>query len=119
MATFPLLSTGAVAQYPVVRSTDYGVEIIDFLDGTDQRCLIRGKRLRRWRISLDLLTEAELEQIETFFDSVQGDFARFTFTDPFTGEAVPNCRLGDSSLTTEYIAEASGKSSLWIEETNG
>jgi hypothetical protein len=119
MATFPLLSTGAVAQYPLVRSTDYAVEIVDFLDGTNQRCLTRGKRLRRWRISLALLTEAELEQIEVFFDAAQGDFGRFTFTDPFTGEAVPNCRLGNSSLTTEYNAEASGKSSLWIEETNG
>jgi hypothetical protein len=35
MATFPLLSTGAVAQYPLVRSTDYAVEIVDFLDGTN------------------------------------------------------------------------------------
>ena len=119
MATFPLLSTGAVAQYPLARSTAYRVEIVDFLDGSDQRCLTRGKRLRRWRISLALLTHTELEQIEVFFDSVQGDFATFTFSDPFTGEDVSNCRLGDSALTTEYVAETNGAASLWIEETNG
>src|SRR4051812_33176997 len=110
MANFPLLSTGAVAQYPLGRSTSYTVEVIDFIDGSDQRCLTSGKRLRRWQISLALLTETELEQIEAFFDSVQGDFTSFTFTDPLAGEAVPNCRLGDSKLTTEYIAVRSGKS---------
>ena len=57
MATFPVLSTGAVGQYPMARGVSYNVEVIRFMDGSDQRYLTRGKPLRRWLIKLDQLTE--------------------------------------------------------------
>jgi hypothetical protein len=119
MASFPVLSTGAVAQYPLSRGTSYAVETVQFIDGTQQRCLTRGKALRRWLISLTLLTEIELAQIEQFFDALQGNFEPFTFVDPITGVPVANCILSNSSLTTQYLSIGNGTASLWIEETNG
>jgi hypothetical protein len=119
MATFPLLSTGAVAQYPFSRGTSYNVEVIQFLDGSDQRCLTRGKKLRRWLVSLQQLNESELSQLEQFFDLVQGDFGRFTFLDPVTGESVANCRVSNPSVVTQYLWAGSGGGAIWIEETNG
>ncbi len=116
MSTFPLLSTGAVAQYPLARSSSYAVEAIKFLDGSQQRCLTRGKTLRRWLIALQQLSEIELSQLEQFFDAMQGSFGTFTFSDPFTGQAVPNCRINNPAVVTEYLASGNGKAALLIEE---
>jgi hypothetical protein len=119
MATFPLLSTGAVAQYPLSRGTSYDVDTVRFLDGSEQRCLVRGKRLRRWLISLSQLNESELASVEQFFDSVQGNAEFFTFVDPVTNESVLNCRISNPFILTQYTALESGSASIWIEETNG
>lgn len=119
MVTFPLLSTGAVAQYPLSRGTSYDVDIVRFLDGSQQRCLVRGRKLRRWLISLSQLSESELASVEQFFDTVQGNAELFTFIDPMTSESVPNCRLSNSSVVTQYATVGSGSTSIWIEETNG
>jgi hypothetical protein len=119
MAGFPLLSTGAVAQYPVSRASTYATEVIQFLDGSQQRCMTRGKLLRRWQLTLTQLSESELFAIEQFFDSSQGNFGLFTFTDPITGNSIPNCRLQDPSVLTQYLAVGSGSAVLVIEETNG
>lgn len=117
--TFPLLSTGAVAQYPLSRGTSYDVDVVQFLDGSQQRCLVRGRKLRRWLISLAQLGESELASVEQFFDSVQGNAELFTFVDPLTNESVPNCRISNPSILTQYVAVGSGSAAIWIEETNG
>jgi hypothetical protein len=119
MATFPVLSTGAVAQYPLSRGTTYDVDVVKFIDGSQQRCLVRGRGLRRWLVSLAQLAESELSALEDFFDSVQGNTALFTFADPVTGNSIPNCRLANPSILTQYLATGSGSASVWIEETNG
>ena len=119
MTTFPLLSTGAVAQYPLSRGTSYDVDIVRFLDGTQQRCLVRGKKLRRWLISLTQLQESELANLEQFFDAVQGNAELFTFIDPVTDESVSNCRVSNPFILTQYMAVGSGAAAIWIEETNG
>jgi hypothetical protein len=119
MGTFPVLSTGAVAQYPLSLGTSYGVEVVRFLDGSQQRCLIRGKKLRRWRVALQQLTETELFQVEQFFDQQQGNVDLFTFTDPFTGTQVANCRITNTTAVTQYLAVGNGTAVMWIEETNG
>jgi hypothetical protein len=119
MAEFPLLSTGAVAQYPVSRASTYATEVIQFVDGSQQRCMSRGKLLRRWQLTLTQLSDAELLAIEHFFESAQGNFGLFTFTDPITGNSVPNCRLQDPYILTQYLAVGNGSAVVVIEETNG
>lgn len=118
MATFPVLSTGAVGQYPMARGVSYNVEVIRFMDGSDQRYLTRGKPLRRWLIKLDQLTEAELGRLEQFFDSAQGNFESFDFPDPFSGTPIPNCRIANPYLLTEYVAAGSGSAALMVEESS-
>lgn len=119
MANFPTLSTGAIAQYPVSRAATFATEVIQFLDGSQQRCMMRGKLLRRWQLTLTQLSEEELLSIEQFFDAVQGNFGLFTFTDPITGASVPNCRLQNPSVITQYLAVGNGSAVVLIEETNG
>jgi hypothetical protein len=119
MATFPSLSSGAIAQYPLIFGVSQGTSVIRFIDGSDQRFLVQGRQLRSWQIRVELLTDAEMAQLETFFDSQQGAYSTFTFPDPISGADVPNCRLGSAELTTVYGAPGAGSASLWVVETNG
>ena len=119
MLTFPLLGSGAVAQYPLPLSYTTPVEIIRFIDGTDQRFVARGKTLRTWRIESSFLNEDEIYQLELFFESVEGQYSLFSFPDPYSSELVPNCRLGENSLTTDYVGVDLASASLWVVETNG
>jgi hypothetical protein len=119
MATFPLLKTGSVTQYPAYSATSESISIVRFMDGADQRWRSQGKSLRRWQVSLQLLSDDEIFAIESFFEEQAAEYTSFVFTDPLSGAAVPNCRIGDSSLMTEYEGPNSGTVSLWIVETNG
>lgn len=119
MATFPILSTGSITQYPLSKGTGFSVDVTRFLDGSDQRCLARGKRLRRWAIQLSKLTEPELADLEQFFEQSQGNFGHFEFVDPLTGETVPNCRLANPTIVTEYLAAGNGSASLSVVENYG
>jgi hypothetical protein len=117
--TFPVLDSGAVMQYPAPVITGQGVGVVRFLDGSDQRYLTQGRTFRSWKVDLQLLSESELAAIEQFFDAQQGDYGIFSFPDPFSGTAVPNCRFAHPSLETTYVDVDSGATSLWVIETNG
>jgi hypothetical protein len=119
MATFPLLDSGAVTQYPTPRVTAQGVDVIRFMDGGDQRYLTQGRQFRQWKIRLDLLSEAEVQKIEFFFAAQRGEYATFVFPDPITGAAISNCRIGAPVLTTDYVGVDRASTSLWVVETNG
>jgi hypothetical protein len=119
MATFPVLSSAAIAQYPARLTSGQAAQVIRFLDGSDQRYLLQGKMLRSWEIRLDLLNEAEIQRVEEFFALQQGDYSPFIFPDPFTGSNVPNCRLGTAGLASDYTGVDVSATSLWVLETNG
>lgn len=117
--TFPLLNSGAVTQYPASQTSGQAVQVIRFVDGSDQRYLMQGRTLRQWQIQLALLTENELQQLEAFFASQEGDYVSFVFPDPISGNGIPNCRFGNPTLLTEYAGVNAGSASFWVIETNG
>jgi hypothetical protein len=119
MSVFPILQSGAVAQYPLPSASGQAVAVIRFLDGADQRCLLQGRSFRRWEIKLSLLNDSEIAAIEAFFAQQQGSYSPFTFPDPISGVQVPNCRLANASLDTIYLGTNAGATSLWVIETNG
>ncbi len=119
MATFPSLSTGAVAQYPLPVSSTSPVRVIRFIDGADQRFLARGRALRSWHIQLSFVNDDEIHQIQDFFEALGGQYSKFLFPDPYSGQFVPNCVLGESSLATDYLATDLSSTSFWVVETNG
>lgn len=118
MADFPVLNSGAVTQYPALMGSGQAAQVIRFLDSSDQRYLIQPRALRQWQIRLDLLSESELQGFEAFFTSQSGDYSPFTFPDPFSGIAVPNCRLAAPGLVSEYVGVDVGSTSFWVIETN-
>lgn len=118
MASFPLLSSGAVTQYPAPVAISQGAQVIRFLDGTDQRYLSQGRMLRQWQIRLTLLNESEIEQMEAFFAGQLGDYSSFTFPDPFSGTNVPNCRIANPQFISEYLGVDVSSTSFWVIESN-
>jgi hypothetical protein len=117
--TFPLLSSGAVIQYGSPVGFVWPAQVIRFLDGTDQRFLTCGNVFRRWAVDLRLLNESEIAALETFFNTMSGEYSTFTFPDPISGTNVPNCRIGAPELISDYQDVDIAATSLWVVETNG
>ena len=119
MVKFPILRSGAVTQYPTSVVFGQSVQIFQFLDGSDQRFLNQGRQYRRWQIHLDLLSESEMNQLEAFFVTQQGEYSAFEFPDPISNQNVPNCRLGAAEIVSDFVGVDKGSSMLWVIETNG
>jgi len=116
VASFPVLKTGVVAQYPSDRQRNFSTQVIRFLDGSEQRFPGYGAPLRRWVLRYDLLEESELTDIEQFFASEGGRAGSFSFTDPFDGTVYPNCSLDSDEVDLQFNGPQQGKTQLTIRE---
>ncbi len=97
MAAFPILKTGAYAQYPAERRTQFSNVVLRFLDGSEQKYRNFATGRREWTLHLELLNEQEVMALQQFFSQQQGTAQLFAFTDPWDGTIYPSCRLkGDS-----------------------
>ena len=116
MATFPTLKTGAVAQYPAAKNLRFKNEVLQFLDGTDQRYRDSSGPLHGWEIRLSQMDDREMAKIEQFFVANQGCFGSFAFTDPWDGQVYPNCSIAEDELGLTAAAEMRGGASMKIVE---
>lgn len=115
MAAFPVLRTGAVAQYPAERQIVFSTQVVQFIDGAEQRFREFGQPLRRWVIRLELLDEGEFQAVRSFFDHA-GPLASFSFTDPWDGTVYPECSIDGDELTGELVGPERFKTDLTIKE---
>jgi hypothetical protein len=114
MAIFPVLKTGAVAQYPLDRGVRFSTQDVRFMDGSSQRFRLYGTGLRRWTLKLALLDEQELGAVIAFVEQ-QGS-ATFAFTDPVTGGNVATCIISGEQFDATMNREMSGQATVVIEE---
>ena len=114
MATFPKLKTGAVAQYPVARRSQFQNQIVRFVDGSDQRYRDSAEARIEWEIQLSRLDESEMAAIEEFFRASQGAFGRFEFEDPWDGQVYDDCSIGGDVLPLATLAETGGNTRLTV-----
>lgn len=114
MSDFPKLKTGAVIQYPTQRTQVSATKIFRFVDGGEQRFRDFTATTVRWTIRLDLLTETEAEALDQFFQSQQGRFGSFTFTDPWDGTTYPDCSFEGDSFTMTQAAEGRASVNLVV-----
>jgi hypothetical protein len=119
MLIFPLLDSGAVAQYPLPLTFQGSAQVISFIDGADQRFIRQAKALRAWEIQLSVLTDSEIQQVESFFLALDGQYQTFSFPDPYSSSTVSNCRLGGPDLVNTYSGVDINSTSIWVVETNG
>lgn len=116
MPTFPILKTGAVAQYPAAKGLTFQNQVLRFLDGSDQRYRDSSGPLHGWEIRLSQMDEREMAEIEQFLIDIQGCFGSFAFTDPWDGQAYPNCSLASDELDLTSTSEMRGGVSIKIVE---
>ena len=116
MASFPLLKTGVVAQYPTDRRRNFSTQVTRFLDGSEQRFPGYGSPLMAWTIHYELLDESEMAVIEAFFESAGGRAGTFSFTDPFDGTVYPSCSFANDQLEMQFAGPQEGKMQLVIRE---
>jgi len=114
MSAFPVLKTGAVAQYPLERSVRFPVQAVRFLNGSQQIYQLSAGGLRRWAIRLELLDEAEVAALISFSEAQQG--SEFAFTDPVTGDVVNKCVIGGDRLRAGLATGREAWSEVYIEE---
>lgn len=115
MSTFPTLRTGATAQYPCELVLESPTRHIRFVDGRSKSFAAR--RIRRtWRIPLSGLREDEAAKIWEFYRQQRGSLIPFDFEDPFTGQAVPNCRFAGDSLRLALEGPQSGEAVIEVRE---
>ena len=119
MATFPVLKTNAVAQYPAKRYVRFQNQTLRFVDGTEQRYRDAGSPLHQWEIQLSQLDEGEMAALEEFFAANQGAFGNFSFTDPWDAQVYPNCSLHADTLALAAVGEMRGSTSLTVVENRG
>ena len=112
--SFPILRTGAVAQYPLDRGVRFQTQTVRFMDGSRQRYRTYGAGLRRWIVKLDLLDQQELGALIAFAE--QHGSAAFAFTDPVTAEQVARCIISDQSFEAGMTDEMNAQATLLIEE---
>lgn len=117
MATFPVLKTGVVAQYPSRREVVTRSRVMRFVDGSEQRFRSEPAH-RRWSIELDLLDENEAAAVVAFVQQVQGMSQEFAFTDPWTGIVHPRCRLADDDLLLSIDGGHKTRTRLLITEAS-
>jgi hypothetical protein len=116
MASFPLLKTGAIAQYPSDRTRTFSTQVFRFMDGSEQRFPAFAAGLRQWTIRLDLLDEAEWETLQEFFVNEDGRAGSFSFTDPWDGTVYANCSFAGDTLAAEFQGPMKGVTQVIVKE---
>lgn len=117
MATsFPVLKTGAIIQYPADRTPQFSTQAYRFLDGSEQRFPGFPGVLQQWSIKLELLDEAEMENLREFFLSQEGRAGSFSFTDPWTGTVYSNCSFGSDTLSLVFQGPQNGGTQVVVKE---
>ena len=111
MASFPVLKTGAIAQYPADRTPQFSTQTYRVSGWELSRDSQRFPAvLQQWTIKLALLDEGELEALRAFFLSQEGRAGSFSFTDPWTGTVYANCSFGK-----RYAGTTTSGSDEWRE----
>ena len=118
MATFPVLKTGAVMQYPAVVTIRYSNQLIQFVDGFEQRYRDYAAPLHEWLIRLELLDEEEIRSLEQFFTDQDGQFESFVFVDPMDNVTYPDCSLVIDDMDVTVDGERRCKTSVVVRENS-
>jgi hypothetical protein len=82
MPYYPQLTTGAISQFPIARSTNMRTVANQLASGATIRMADTGAQKVRWQLKYASLTNVERSSIESLFETAQGQLNTFTFLDP-------------------------------------
>src|SRR5579871_4163227 len=78
-----ILSSGALARYPLARKEKFSTRKIEFADFSRQTFAQLANPLSQWVLNLDLLQDQEVSDWRQFFRDCQGGANSFAFIDPW------------------------------------
>ena len=82
MITFPQLSSGAIAQFPLVTKTRFRTLVNRAMDGSEIYASDLDFQSRSWELDLNQLTEQEWQNIVDLHQQVEGRLQDFLFLEP-------------------------------------
>lgn len=105
MSDFPVLGSGAKSQYPLKQSVRFQTHVIRFVDGGEQRFRQHRGAQKEWSMGLSALSAGEAAAFCEFAESQAGQQGEFAFADPYSGDVVNGCSLGQDTLQTTQTDE--------------
>ncbi len=108
MLYFPQLSTGSVAQFPLIRKETHRTVVDVMTDGTTIRAADPGADSVGWSLSFAHLSIAEWAAIEALFLAAQGQLNTFTFLDPADNLFVWSTDLTNAAWTKDPFLTIAG-----------
>lgn len=82
MTVFPQLSSGAIAQFPIERVSEFRTLVNESLGGAPTLVEDVAFEQRTWLLQYSQLTDAEWQAIEGLFVEVEGRLGSFKFLEP-------------------------------------
>lgn len=112
---FPILITGEQVQSSAIRSQP-AQHFEYFFEGDSRQAQLRANSDRKsWRLSYQNLIGEEAMRLRAFFEGLTAE-EEFSFTDPWTGTAYPNCRIANPRL--QLACDKDGRFSAQLEIEN-
>jgi hypothetical protein len=82
MSIYPQLTSGALSQFPTTKRVQTRTVINAMADGSSIRLAdVNGASLA-WKLQYTGLSDAELSNLQQFFEDCEGSLSQFTFLDP-------------------------------------
>ena len=116
MSTFPVLKTGVITQVPANRNIYFSTDVVQFVDGAEQRFCSYAQPYHRWSVNVAALDEAELQNIRLFIQQMDGAVGLFSFTDPWDGTVYPTCSIEGDDLSDSTAGPFDCSTQLVIRE---
>jgi hypothetical protein len=82
MLYFPQLSSGAVGQYPIGKTSTQRSVVSTLPDGSTVKYADSGASLVEWQLQFQSLADSEIAVLQQFFAACEGQLNAFTFADP-------------------------------------
>lgn len=112
---FPILISGEQVQSSAIRS-EPAQHIEHFFEGDLRQAQLRtNSDGTTWQLSYQNLIGEEAMRLRAFFEGLTVE-EEFSFTDPWTGTAYPNCRIANPRL--QIACDKDGRFSAQLEIEN-
>ncbi|MEO8372936.1 MAG: hypothetical protein ABI806_27370 [Candidatus Solibacter sp.] len=120
MLVYPQLESGALTQFPVLKTRRARTVINRASDGSTIRIADPAAETTEWVLVYEDLSDAEAAALRSFFDAAEGTLQGFTFLDPAGNLLAFSDQLGDEIwqrdplLTSSAgIADPKGGTAAW------
>lgn len=121
---FPVFSWGGSCGRPTTQIQMWYTNVEDSLLGPRYGLQYYGVvsgfpagSLRMWRITYQLMSDADMATLETFFLAAQGRYHSFTFVDPFDGTTQSHVRFDSDVLDIKYMTVNQNSTTVTLIQT--